>query len=45
MLTRKTASVLKKFLYDKILQLEKIAYKDQPTEEDCLKKKQRENSI
>ena len=34
--TRKTASVLKKFLDETILQLERIAYKDLTTEEDCL---------
>ena len=34
--TYKGNSFIKKFLCDKILQLEKIAYKDHPTEEDCL---------
>ena len=34
--THKGNSFIKKFLCGKILQLEKIAYKDQPTEEDCL---------
>ena len=34
--THKGNSFIKRFFCDKILQLEKIAYKDQPTEEDCL---------